>query len=117
MKPITVDETLTIAGRPITADSLAQARQQLAAGSPWNAGWYEWANCSPEEQRVARLDAAGWLRALARLLPDEGSEVLAAWKVLADRGLVRLEWRGLEPVGVVAEGKLLQLLARDTVEP
>lgn len=66
--PITPDETLTILGRPITAEELAKARQGRATASPSNAGFYDWENLRPDEQQAEVLDAASWLRALAGLL-------------------------------------------------
>ncbi len=32
---------------------------------------------------------------------SDGAQVLAAWQVLAERGLVGIDWRGLEPAGWV----------------
>lgn len=40
-------------------------------------------------------------------------EVLAALRVLSDRGLVRIEWEGLAPVGVMASDLILIHIAAD----
>lgn len=40
--------------------------------------------------------------ALFLVEPQFDEEVLAAWRVLSDRGLVKIQWEGLVPVGVMS---------------
>lgn len=80
-------------------------------------------NSSPG--RLAALEpevAAGLARRYAqarRILlaaerPEFDAEVLAAWRVLSDRGLVKIKWMGLVPVGVISADLVAVHIAANT---
>ncbi|KOX45273.1 hypothetical protein ADL19_23440 [Streptomyces purpurogeneiscleroticus] len=58
-------------GVEVTARMLAEARQELARRSPFNAGFYPtFADLTEQEQRAAEADARNYLRALVTIAPD-----------------------------------------------
>jgi hypothetical protein len=59
-----------INGVEITPRQLAEARQEMARRSPFNAGFYPaFADLSEQEQRSSELDAQNYLIALADIAP------------------------------------------------
>lgn len=64
------DEVFVINGAEVTPRGLAEARQELAYRSPFNAGFYpRFAELTEHERTVSVLDARNYLRALASIVP------------------------------------------------
>lgn len=62
--------SIIVNGVEVTARMLAEARQEVAFRSPFNAGFYpQFSGLTEQEQRVAVLDAANYLRALVAIAP------------------------------------------------
>lgn len=77
---------------------------------PWTIEVRAWS--LPEAvYKVANLPLSAWTPPQEDD-PDADAEVLAAWKVLADRGLLKIEWQGLVPEAQVS-AELLRI-ARET---
>ncbi|GAA0495011.1 hypothetical protein Ade02nite_19350 [Paractinoplanes deccanensis] len=70
------DEFFTINGVEVTPRMLAEARQELARRSPFNAGFYPaFDELTEQEQKVSELEARNYLRALTALLPAKPGTV------------------------------------------
>lgn len=64
------DDSIIVNGVAVTARMLAEARQELARKSPFNAGFYPaFSELTEQEQRSSELDAANYLRALVAIAP------------------------------------------------
>lgn len=63
-------DSIIINGVEVTARMFAEARQELARKSPFNAGFYPaFADLTEQEQCGSELDAANYLRALVAIAP------------------------------------------------
>lgn len=64
------DPSVTVNGVEVTASTLAEARQELARRSPFNAGFYPaFGELTEREQEASVTEARNYLRALVLLAP------------------------------------------------
>jgi UDP-N-acetyl-D-mannosaminuronic acid transferase (WecB/TagA/CpsF family) len=62
---ITGDELVVVDGQPVTAEQLAEARQEIAHNGTGVPLWHE---LTDDERQQSRVAAAGWVLALGAIL-------------------------------------------------